>query len=257
MPYLVTANTTAKGPGNLGADIAWISEQQRWIDDGIIGYYQAHPDVFTVSDQATDPVRYAVEHPGTPAAAYIDFNNTAEAGMAVTIDGVVYLEADTAVPANGVWTNGASAANSATSLIAAINGDTRAPVPFTAVADVSGAGVWLFWDEVGEAGNITISESSAANCTVQNSTGGTDAGKRNVVNIKHTVTTQELLSGAVEIPLPFAPAGYNINAFSATGAPIYFTNLVTVQTAPDRIRLTTNGATALANTNVVHLTAWS
>jgi hypothetical protein len=195
-------------------------------------------------------------NPGGMAAAYIDFNATAEPAMSVTINGVVYLEADAEDFPNGIWTNGASAANSAASLISAINGDTRAAAPCTAIADLSGDGAWLFWDAVGTAGNVTISTTSASNCTVQNSTGGEAAAVKKVCNITHTVNTQELLSGAVEIPIPFTPTGFNINAFSSTGTPIYFTDLVTIQASPARIRIDTDGATNLANTNVVHLTAW-
>jgi len=258
MARLVTATGEAKGPGNMGDDVAWFVGQQRWIDDEIVYYYQAHADVFTVGPVVIDPVQFTVEYPGAQASAYIDFNGVGEAEMSVTIGGLVYLEADTAVPASGVWTNGASAADSAASLIAAINGDTRTDVPFTAVADVSTAGVWLFWDEVGVDGNVDITTDSAAKCTVaEASLGGANAGKRQVVNLTHTVLAQELLSGAVEIPLQFVPAGFNINAFSAAGAPVYFTDVVTVETDPNRLRIATTGTTNLANTDVVHITAWN
>ena len=255
--YLITAKTEAVGPGNSGEFVSWIAGQKRWIEDEFVGFYNLHPDSFDVSaTSSTDPVQDSVDFAGTMASAYIDFSAAGEAGMKVTINGVDYQEADTAVPANGVWTNGASAANSAASLIAAINGDARAPVPFTAKDDASGDGVWLFWDEPGTHGNVTILETSAANCTVQNATGGAAAGRKNVTFVKHVVNTQELLSGAVEIPLPFTPGGWTVQAYSSTGAPIAFTNLVTAQTAPNRLRLATNGATALANTNVVYVTAW-
>ncbi len=194
-------------------------------------------------------------NPGSMASAYIDFNATGEAAMTVTIDGIVYQEADTADAPNGVWTNGASAADSATSLIAAINGDTRAAVPFTAVADATGDGVWLFWDAVGTAGNVTIATSSASNCTVQNSTGGAAAAIKQTCTIVHTVNTQELLSGVIEIPIPFTPTHVHATAVDASGTPIYFTDTVTIATSPDRIKITTAGATNLADTNVVHLTA--
>ena len=256
--YLIEAKSDAVGPGNTGANIQWTAGAKLWIADELVGFYQKHPDVFTISSQATDPVECMFEFPGTPASAYIDFNATGEAGMSVTIGGVVYQEADTAVPATGVWTNGSSAANSAASLIAAINGDARAAVPFTAVADLSTAGVWLFWDEAGEtAEDFEITTDSSSACTVTAApVGGAAAGRKKMVALKHTIATQELLSGAVEIPLPFAPGGFHVSAFSSTGAPIYFTNLVTVQESPHRIRLVTNGATALANTNVAHITAW-
>jgi len=194
-------------------------------------------------------------NPGTMAMAFIDFNTGAgEAGMAVTINGVVYQEADAEDFPNGVWTNGASQADSATSLIAAINGDTRAAVPFTAVADTSGDGVMLFWDSVGTAGNVTISTTSAGNCTVQNSTGGAAAAIKQTCTIVHTVNTQELLSGAVEIPVPFTPTHVQLTAYTSAGVPIALTNQMTIGTAPARIILTTAGVTALANTDVVHLT---
>jgi len=193
-------------------------------------------------------------NPGTMAMAYIDFNATGEAAMSVTIDGVVYLEADTADAPNGVWTNGASAADSATSLIAAINGDTRASVPFTAVADTSGDGVMLYWDAVGTAGNVTITTTSASNCTVQNSLGGTAAAIKQTCTIVHTVNTQELLSGAIEIPVPFTPTHVGANAYSSSGVPVYFTDTVTIGTSPARVIVTTAGATNLANTDVLHLT---
>ena len=246
------------------------------VDDSEIGYYQRHSTVFTVlsgpgMSAPGVPVAssfvladasgllsaaYMAEY-GAMASAYIDFNAAGEAAMSVTIGGVIYLEADAAVPATGVWTNGAAAASAATSLIAAINGDTRATVPFTAVADVSGDGVWLFWDAVGTAGNVTISTSSASNCTVQNSTGGLAAASHDTINIKHTVNTQELLSGAIEIPVPFTPTGFHVTATSATGAKIAFTDLVTIQATPDRIRIDTDGATNLANTNIIYLTAFN
>lgn len=270
MAYLVEySGSGTEGRLNASELIYWQNGETRWVSDEFIAFYQAHSDVFAVlrgpdigdvliegadAEDYVDSLVLAGLFPGSLSAAYIDFSGTGEAGMKITIDGVDYQEADTAVPATGVWTNGASAANSAASLLAAINGDTRAAVPFTAVADVSGDGVWLFADAAGNK-NVTITTTSAANCTVQDASGGAAAAIKKILRIKHTVNTQELLSGAVEIPLPFTPTTVNISAYSSTGAPIYFTNLVTVQTSPVRLRLATNGATALANSNVLHIFA--
>ena len=196
-----------------------------------------------------------VYFPGNHAMATIDFNAVGTATMTITINGVVYTEADTAVPASGIWTNGASAADSATSLIAALNGDTRAVVPFTAIADVSGDGVIIVWDAVGTAGNVTIA-SSTGDATTANSLLGENAAIKKSANITKTITTNELLAGASTIPLPFAPSGFTFNCVSATGAPILTTDLLTIETAPNRILITTTGGTTLANTDVVHLTAW-
>lgn len=255
--YLVAASGEARGPGNSGAQVEWTSGQKRWIEDEFILFYHAHPDVFVVGEHSVDPVQVAVENTGTMAAAYIHFSDAGEAGMKITIGGVDYQEDDEEDDENGVWTNGSSASDSAESLLAALTGDTRGALPFTAVADVSGAGVWLFWNEVGSAGNVTISETSAANCTVQSSTGGADATRRSVVNIAHTVSAQELLSGAIEIPMPFAPAGFHVNAFGATGAQVYFTDLVTAEEDPDRIRIAIDGDVNIADTDVVFITAWA
>jgi hypothetical protein len=175
--------------------------------------------------------------------------------MTITIDGVVYQEADTEDFPNGVWTNGASAADSATSLISAINGDTRATVPFTAYADETGDGVILIWDAVGSDGNVTIT-SSDGSATTANSVGGENAGRKQVINVTRTITTNDLLAGVITIPIPFTPTGFNINAVDSSGTPIYFTDQVTIAATPNRILITTDGGTNLANTNVVHLTAW-
>ena len=192
---------------------------------------------------------------GAMAAAVVDFNAAGTAAMTITIDGVAYLEADAADAPNGVWTNGASANDSATSLIAAINGDTRATVPFTAVAGVDTDSVYLFWDAIGTAGNITIASDDATG-TVENSLGGAAQAIKQVATQIHTVTTQGLLSGATEIPLPFTPTAFIIQARTSTGLIKAITDLATIQTSPDRIRIDTDGATNLANTDVVSVWAW-
>ena len=188
------------------------------------------------------------QFPGAMASAVVDFNATGEAAMSVTVDGVVYLEADAEDLPNGVWTNGASANDSATSLIAAINGDTRAAVPFTALVGVDTDAVTLFWDAIGTAGNVTISTTSGANCTA--------AALKQITRVTHTVTTQGLLSGAVEIPVPFTPTGFSFVSVSSSGLQKAITDLATIQASPARIRFDTDGATNLANTDVVYLTAW-
>lgn len=251
--YLIKALTTAKGPvDHNGIEKQWTAGDKRWIEDEHITHYLNHPTAFEVVISGAVDQRHTL---GTVASSYIDFNDVGEAGMAIEISGVVYQEADAAVPANGVWTNGASAEASATSLTAALNGDTRATVPFTAVR--SGDGVWLFWDTPGDTGGADVTTDSAANCTVQHGfNGGSDPKVQNVVRFTAEVTAQLLLSGAIEIPLPFTPAGHHVTALSATGAPVYFTDLITIATAPVRMKITTTGAVNLADTDVVHVTIW-
>ncbi len=190
---------------------------------------------------------------GSIARAYIDFNATAEAEAEIIIGGVTYAEADTAVPATGVFTNGASAANSAASLLAAINGDLRASVPFTAYPDDTGDGLWLYFDTVGAAGNLEITTDSASNCTVEDFTGGVDVSVSSLFTGIHAVTTQQLLSGEIHIPLPFTPSMIQISALDGDGAPVFFTDQVTVELEPDRLVIITTGATNLGDGDTIHI----
>jgi len=260
MSNLIKALVAANGRLTaLGDDHYWSVNEIREVDDSVIAFYQSHSDAFTVlsTDVMEDIYTGEAFDAGKIAVAYIDFNGVFEAGETITIGGVVYTEADTAVAATGVFTNGASAAASAASFLAAVNGDLRATVPFTGVAAVAGDGVFLVWDAVGTAGNVTITTTSSSNCTVQNSLGGEVIATQQSLNLVYTVTTQALLAGELTIPLPFAPVGFHVSAFSATGAPILFTDLVTIEDTPDRLLITTTGGTNLANTNVLNVTVFS
>ena len=209
----------------------------------------------SVTANATQ-INSLINFPGNMATAVIDFNATGEAGMKVTINNVDYQEADVAVVANGVWTNGASAANSATSLAAAINGDTRATVPFTAFLSADGNSVIITWDTVGTAGNVTITTTSAANCTVENSTGGSNVGIKQIVIINRIVTAQDVLSLETNIPLPFVPTKILVNYFDADGVLLStITDKASIQANPNRVRVLQAGATHLAATNIIQVMA--
>lgn len=253
--YLVKALFSAPGRVRGGQIVTWAANDIREVDDSEIAYYRSHSTVF---QEISGPSVVKTGVVGSQACAFIDFNTAAgEAAMSVTINGVIYLEADTAVPATGVWTNGASCANSRDSLLAAINGDARAAVPFTAVADLSGDGLWLFWDAIGTAGNVTITTDSSSNCTVQNSVGGTESATHDRIDLKRTVNTQELLGGGVDIPVPFTPTGFHVTATDSAGTAIAFTDKVTIAASPARIRIDTDGGTNLANTNIIYVTAFN
>ena len=252
--YIVKALDTARGKIRPNKEVSWVAGDIRKVDDSEIKHYQNNPSVFTILSGDSFP---DVPYSATMAGAYIDFNLTAESGMTITIDGVVYTEDDTAVPATGVFTNGASAADSATSLLGALNGDLRADVPFTAIISVSGDGVWLLWDVQGDDGNVTITTDSAGACTVQNSTGGSDDATKESTNLLHTVNTQELLAGAIELPLPFVPTGFHVSAFTSAGVPVYFTDTVEISTSPNRLTITTAGAINLADTDVLAITVFN
>ena len=204
-------------------------------------------------------VNTLARHPGTPAVAVIDFNTgAAEAGCKITIGGVDYQEADAADAPNGVWTNGASAADSAASFLAAINGDTRnGGSPFTGVAAAGAHSVILTADAVGTAGNAVITTTSANNVTVENAHGGTDAALKQVVAVNYVVTAQDALAAEVNIALPFAPTAWVMGLFTTAGVVNPTTWLATVQTTPNRIRIAADGATALIAGDIVQLWAMS
>lgn len=75
-----------------------------------------------------------------------------------------------------------------------------------------------------------------------------------IVNITHTATANELLSGHIDFPLAFIPESWTVQAFTSTGAPVYFTDLVTWEASPvNMIRITTDGLTSIAATDEIHL----
>jgi len=86
------------------------------------------------------------------------------------------------------------------------------------IADETGDGVILIWDAVGSDGNVTIT-SSDGSATTANSVGGENAGRKQVINVTRTITTNDLLAGVITIPIPFTPTGFNINAVDSSGTP--------------------------------------
>lgn len=191
--------------------------------------------------------------PGQNAVGVVDFNGTAEAGMVITINGVEYTEADTADADSGIWTNGASAANSATSFAAAVNGDTREDSPrITAVVSTVGDSVFLIADEPGTEFNYTVTTDSAANCTVENMKSGRDPGRKKIVAGNYTVTAQDVLADQVVIALPFAPSGFIVNARTSAGVIDAVTVEATLETTPNRLLINFAGATDPVAGDIIH-----
>ena len=251
MSYLVACTGTvgAQGPKDKSDElIAWKPGDTNYVDDDIISFYKSHSDVFTILD---GPTIYS--QPTLPSAAYINFNANGETNMTITIGGVVYTKSTVANAATGVWV-GTTAATCATSLLAALVGDTRAALPFTAKADIAGTGVWIFWNTGGTIGNVTITTTSASACTVQNAAGGKGAVISKSIAIKHTVNVQELLSGSIDIPLPFSPLSYVVQVLSS-GVIKAITDVISIQSSPTRLRIATTGATTTAAADVVSIIA--
>lgn len=203
------------------------------------------PAPWTGATATAAQINSLVNYPGAQAVSVIDFNTgAAEALCTVTINGVVYTEADPAVAANGVWTNGATAADSCASFIAAINGDTRAAVPFTALAVTGLHSAILIWDTVGTAGNVVVTTTSAARITVENFKGGAAAAIKQMAVITYLVTAQDVLADQIDIPLPFTPVTAVYNYKDTTGLNKAITALPTIQAGPPPyVRVLFAGAT--------------
>jgi len=200
---------------------------------------------------------HLLSNPGVRALAVIDFNATGEAAANITFGGVSFTEADTEDFANGKWTNGASAANSATSLNDAINGDTRQNKPnVSSFLSVVGDSVVVVADRSGVAGNLAVTTDSAGAITVENLHGGADATRKKAVVVDYVVTAQDVLADEVNIPVPFTPTGFVVNARTTAGVIDAVTVEATMQASPDRLRLNFAGATDPVAGDILHAIVW-
>ena len=210
-------------------------------------------------DSLVEPV---ADVPARPGLAKVWFEATGTALATVTIGGVVFTEADPAVPANGVYTNGASDNDTATSLAAAINGDTRAASRdrFDAAVTASGGGVLVGYIA---SGALTAAERAVTTtdplADVTAFTDDLDVANYEQVSGTYTVTAGDVNLAEVNIPLPvgWLAAGTSVMVAiaSATGLRRLYTSLVTVQITPPRIRIDADGATNAVATDVVHYIA--
>lgn len=206
-------------------------------------------------------VSFLVKEPGHVAVGRADFAATADGAITVTIGVVVFLEADAEDLPNGVWTNGGSGNDSAVSLAAAINGDTRNGGIYAAV--VLTDTVFIFNRLVGTAGNVAIVVSANEPASVENLVGGTAEVVKRQAHIMHTVTALEVavVGGApqVLIPLPFDASFFSWQVYDSTGG-IYATELTargTVTNAsgsvPAFFKLAENGAVDVQAGDIIRL----
>ena len=206
-------------------------------------------------------VSFLVKEPGHVAGGRADFAATATAAITVTVGVVVFQEADAEDFPNGVWTNGASGNDSAVSLAAAINGDTRSGGTYAAV--VLTDTVYIFARVVGTAGNVAIVVSAGEPASVENLVGGTAASVKQQAHIMHTVTALEVAVDAgapqVIIPLPFDASFFSWQVYDSTGG-IYATELTargTVTNAagsvPAFFTLANNGAADVQAGDIIRL----
>jgi len=202
-----------------------------------------------------------IKEPGRIACGRADFAGVATPAITVTIGAVVYQEADVEDFPNGVWTNGATANDSAVSLAAAINGDTRAGNLYAAV--VLTDTVFIFARTIGTAGNAVIAVSAGEPVVVENLIDGAAAAVKQAVTIMHTVTAAEVavVGGAPEvlIPLPFNPTYFQWQVYDSTGG-IYATEItargtvtVAATPVPAYFKLANNGTADVQAGDIIRL----
>lgn len=203
---------------------------------------------------------FLVKDAGALAVGRFNFSTEGTAASTITIDGggtpITYLEADVEDFPNGVWTNGGAAAASATSLTAAINGDTRVALRVAAVA--RGTTVWVFALAVGSASDFTLAASDASPDVAENMAGGAAVAVKQVAHIEHVVSTEEGTQVEVHIPLPFDAAFFTFEVLDGSGQDQAVTDVGTVTAAagvvPAFFRLVINGAVHIAATDIIKLT---
>lgn len=189
--------------------------------------------------------------PGRLAHGRVRF--TAQGDDDVTVDGTVYsLEAAPDVTL-GQWEHGGSAAASATSLAAGINGDERNDGGPYYEAIASDQSVFIFALETGVEWNGTIARDAAQPSVMEDMAGGENAGSKQFVIIDHTVTAIEDAEDEIHIPIPWEtePSAYFALIRTATGALKAATDLMTIEDNPRRIKIEQDGGTNFAVTDVV------
>ncbi len=203
----------------------------------------------------------SVVNPGVIAGGRVDFAGTATGAATVTVGVVVFLEADSADAPNGVWTNGSSGNDSAISLAAAINGDTRNGGTYAAV--VLTDSVFIFARAIGTAGNVTIVVSTGEPAVVEALIGGAAVARKETLVLHHVVTALEVAVNTsapeVLIPLPFDPTFFSWQVYDSTGG-IYATEItargtvvVASGSVPAYFRLANNGAADVQAGDIIRL----
>ena len=112
------------------------------------------------------------------------------------------------------------------------------------------------WGMNKTAGNLAVTTDSAGAVTVENMHGGDEAGRMKAVIVDYVVTAQDVLADEVNIPLPFTPTGFVVNARTTAGVIDAVTVEAAMQASPDRLRLNFAGATDPVAGDIVHAIVW-
>lgn len=173
----------------------------------------------------------------------------------VTVGAVDYVRDATPVATDGEWTEGISAAASATNLAAGINADTRNGGGKYYIAWVDSDGDTVFVAALTATTNAALSRTGGAQpTTTLGQAGGLAPATKRTQMVTHTVTADDVdTSATFQIPVPFVPTMFIIQVRDATGALKAISDLVTITASPNRILITSNGATHCAATDIVTL----
>lgn len=199
----------------------------------------------------------AIEDPGAVAVGSFLFGATGDC-TSVTVGAVTYTYDATPVVTDGEWTYGGAASESATNLAAAINGDERNDGGASYAATAESDTVHVYALAAGTAGNVSVSRTGGAQPdTTENLVGGVAVANKGWCVRKHTVTANDVDTAVlVNIPLPFTPTMYIASVMSATGLQRIVTDLFTIGATPDRIILTSDGATHAVAGDVITIQAF-
>ena len=234
-----------------------IEDMGEFIDDVLSTIEAGEVGAGTISD--AELASKIVKDAGRLAVGLVTFAGQADC-TSITVGAVTYTYDATPDVTLGEWgPHGGTAAASATALAAGVNGDTRnAGGPYyRAVVGGSGADT-VFIFQLTPGGNPTIARVGGAQpATVEGMAGGGSAEVKQTITIRHTVTTQEGADVEVHIPLPFAPVNWTWVVLASTGAIKPVTDIATVETTPNRIKIATAGATHIAATDVIVVIAQS
>jgi len=211
----------------------------------------------SISD--TELASKIVKDSGRLAVGLVTFAGAADC-TSITVGATTYTYDATPDVTLGEWgPHGGSAANSAIALAAGINGDTRNAAGPYYRAVVGGAGAdTVFIFQLVAGGNPAIARVGGAQpATAEGMAGGGSAEVKQEILIRHTVTTQEGADVEVHVPLPFVPVNWTWVVLASTGAIKPVTDVAVVAATPNRIVISTAGATHIAATDVIVVTAQS
>ena len=240
----------AYGPD--GTLYTWTPGSTVWVPEALATILLSHSDAFA---ENLDSIPRGAQGLPVKAVGYVRFTGRPTDDQLLTINGRKYEYDDDAsgltAGSDVLWTAGADLDGDEEALAAAINNDASASV--SAVADTTNDFVWLYAKVAGTTGNAITLASTLSNATISAATlaNGLDADDvDSVVNIRHTITTDEATGGKLRFDTGLSSitgviVGFEDNGVIAAAAVTY--------TATNGILVVTEGTTAWAANDVLNI----